>query len=104
MKIEIRNKALALDAVCSGWFLRAKAIGLPKSGVKRASDQEAYMQGALAMLVGLDSSYIEEANRIGFLTAVGRLDAFIAAGARGYEVRKAEIDNAAASPVELITL
>ena len=67
-----------MPIVATGWNTRAHALALPKKGVKRETDREAYMQGAMAAMVALGVMTVERANHIGFLCAVGRLDDYMA--------------------------
>ena len=69
---------IAMPIVCIGWEARANALQLPKKGIKRATDCEAYMQGAMAAMVALGVMTVERANQIGFLCMVGRLDKYVA--------------------------
>lgn len=82
LRAPVNGESIAMPVVCSGWFERARAVELPKKGEKRARDQEAYMQGALAMAVALGVVSQERGSQIAFMTAVGRLEEYVAAQAK----------------------
>jgi hypothetical protein len=75
---------IAMPAICAGWAMRAESLGLPKKGAKRDADREAYMQGALAALVAAGLMDVDRANQIAFLTAIGRLQAYMDTQAAKY--------------------
>ena len=78
LKRTVRGEDIAMPIVCTGWNARASGLGLTTKGVKRDTDREAYMQGALAAMVALGVMTVERANQIGFLCMVGRLDEYVA--------------------------
>ena len=74
-----------MPAICSGWMLRASALGLKKGGAKYLTDMEAYMQGALAALVAAGLMTPERAGMFAFLTSVGRLPKLVEDRAKEYK-------------------
>jgi len=75
---------VALPAICAGWHARAKELGLPKKGAKRDTDMAAYIQGALAALVAAGLYSQDQALRVAFLCAVGRLESWVDERASAY--------------------
>jgi hypothetical protein len=73
----LSTEARLMPAICSGWNLRARALGLKKGAVKCETDREAYMQGALAALVACDLMTEARAAQLAFVTAVGRLPGYM---------------------------
>lgn len=59
---------------CEAWRARAAALGL-KPGTKRYIDQqEAFLQGALAVATAVGAMTYDRANMLGFLVLCGRID------------------------------
>lgn len=70
-----RDRMLAEAAIA--WARRVTGLELRKGTAKRAAQVEAFLQGVLAVMTSGNYMSIEEANRIGFLVAVGRAEEVI---------------------------
>lgn len=73
----VHGEAMCMPIVCAGWERRKAALDIKGKTADR--DREAYMQGALAALVGAGVLPRERAEQIAFLTAIGRLQEYMAA-------------------------